>query len=261
MNLKAIIASLILSSCASYKSDQSFKKIKGVNYGDHKRQVGDLYLTEKKNAPIVFTVHGGSWSNRSHEDMSSVAESLASHGYNVFNISYRFAPEFKHPSPIEDLNLAIEFIKNNHANLIDFNKIALWGYSSGAHIALMHGLKSKHSIQAIIAGGGPYDFSWWPGSPIITPYMGYSRDENIQGWLDASPISHLTKESPSLFLYHGKEDELVAFEQMTALDAKAKLKGIDIETYLVEFWGHTMTFVFSSKAIEKAISFLNKRLL
>jgi acetyl esterase/lipase len=192
--------------------------------------------------------------------MTNVSESLATHGYNVFNISYRYAPEFHYPAQIEDLELAIDFIKKNYANQLDTENIGLWGYSAGAQIALMHALKKTANIKAVVAGGGPYDFTWWPGSPLITPYMGYGRDENIQGWLDASPISNLHKDAPAIFLYHGKEDELVGYGQMTAFDARAKLLGIDTETHIVEFWGHAFTFVFSKEALKKGILFLNKRM-
>lgn len=259
MPIKTTLIALILSSCASYKSHNKFTVKEDISYGQHERQVGDLYLSQKKDAPIIFTVHGGSWSSRSHKDMTTLSESLASHGYNVFNISYRYAPEFHHPAQIEDLALAIEFIKKTYQD-IDFERIGFWGYSAGAQITLMHALKKNTGIKAVVAGGGPYDFTWWPGSPLITPYMGYGRDENIQGWLDASPISHLHKEAPSLFLYHGKEDDLVGYGQMTAFDARAKLLGIDIETYLVDFWGHAFTFVFSKEALKRGITFLNERL-
>jgi len=259
MILKYVLLAFLLTSCASYKGKNSFKKQENLSYGAHSRQVGDLYLTDAKEAPLILTIHGGSWSNRSHHDMTNIAESLATNGYNVFNISYRFAPQFKHPSPIEDLSLAIAFIKKSQGEKLKNKKIGLWGYSSGAHTALMYGLKEENSVVAIVAGGGPYDFTWWPNSPIVTPYMGYARDENIEGWLEASPVSLLTKNSPSLFLYHGKEDELVEHSQMTALDARAKLMGIDSETHTVSFWGHATTFVFSNEAIQKAILFLNKR--
>jgi len=260
MKIKAILTSLILSSCASYKSTHEYVVRKDVSYGENERQVGDLYLAKNKDAPLVLTVHGGSWSSRSHKDMNNLAESLASHGYNVFNISYRFAPEHHYPAQIDDLAKAIDFIKTSFKDSMNFEKIGLWGYSAGAQITLMHALKKDTGISAVVAGGGPYDFTWWPGSPLITPYMGYGRDENIQGWLDASPITHLHKDAPSLFLYHGKEDELVGYGQMTSLDARAKLLGIDIETYVVEFWGHAFTFVFSKEALKRGILFLNDRL-
>lgn len=257
-DLLIILISFLLSACASYKSDGKFEKTLNLRYGSHERNVGDFYKTFKKSAPIIFTVHPGSWSGRSKEDMNTIAESLASHGRNVFNINYRFAPEFKHPSQIDDLKQAVEFIKEKYKDHIDTNKVGLWGYSSGAHTVMMYGLQKENKVSAIVGGGGPYDFTWWPGSPLITPYMGYERDENIQGWLDASPITQVSNDAPPLFLYNGEDDDLVPYEQMTSLDARAKLVGMKSEFYLVDHWGHALTFVFSSEAVKRAILFLNK---
>ncbi|MDA9189573.1 alpha/beta hydrolase [bacterium] len=259
---KLLIFSVLLS-CASYKSNQKFEVKKDLKYGEDPRNIGDLYLSQNKQGPrpIVFTVHGGGWKGRSKSDMDSIAISLASHGFNVFNINYRLAPEFKHPAPIEDLKQAVEFIKKNYSKVINTQKIGLWGYSSGAQTTMIYGLNEKKSVKAIVGGGGPYDFTWWPQSPIIIPYMGYPRDENIRGWLEASPVTHLSKESPAIFLYHGKSDNLVEHSQMSAFDAQAKLLGVDIETHSVSFWGHMATFAFSSESVKKATQFLKKKLI
>ena len=260
MYIKSFLLSILLMSCASYKGEKKFKVQEDIAYGDHKDQVADLYQVPQENAPIVVVIHGGGWSGRDKYDMYKISESLATHGYNVFNINYRLAPEFHHPTPIEDLALAIKYLKENYSDNFDFNNLALWGYSSGAHTALSYGLKEDNHVKAIVSGSGPYDLTWWPESPIVTPYMGYKFDENVKGWFDASPINDLTKNSPALFLYHGEEDRLIEHSQMTALEARAKLLGIDIETHSVYFWGHAGTFIFSSESVEKAVHFLEKRL-
>lgn len=250
----------LLTSCASYKSNQKYTIKEKVSYGPHKRQVGDLYLSKNLNAPLVITVHGGGWDSRDNSDFSSIAQSIATHGYNVFNINYRLAPKHVHPAPIDDLERAIKFLKKNYGNQFDKNRIALWGYSAGAQITFLYAFKRDKNIKAVVGGGGPYDFTWWPTSPIITPYMGYKHDENIKGWMSASPFHNLNKDAPAIFMYHGIKDNLVEHSQMTALRSKAKLLGLDIETHSVPFWGHAFTFVFSDEAVEKAIEFLKKRL-
>ena len=258
--LKCLVLAQLVS-CASFKSNKTYNITNNIKYGPHPRHVGDFYRSTRKNAPLIVTVHGGGWDSRDRTDMESIVLSLASHGYNVFNINYRLAPEFKHPAPIEDLTLAIEFMKKKYGHIYDTKKIALWGYSAGTQIVMLYGLKKENQVSAIVGGGGPYDFTWWPESPIITPYMGHKRDDNIQAWLDASPITHLTKDAPPIFLYHGIEDELVEYQQMTYFDGKAKLLGVDIETHGVDFWGHANTFLFSDESVRKGILFLNKRLL
>ena len=150
----------LITACASYKSDKRYSIKENISYAKHKRNIGDLYLAKNKKAPIVITVHGGGWDSRSKSDFDSIAKSLASHGYNVFNINYRLAPKHQHPSPIDDLAKAIKFLKNNYSDQINTDKIALWGYSAGAQITFLYALKRDNNIKALIGGGGPYDFTW-----------------------------------------------------------------------------------------------------
>ena len=253
---------LILSclfSCASYKSNQDFDIKKALEYGEHKRHIGDLYLSKKDKAPIIYLVHGGGWNGRSKSDTKNIAESLASHGFNVFNINYRLVPEVKYPAPIDDLERAVKFIEKSFPTQIDHTKVGLWGYSAGAQIVMLYGLSRKSETDAIVAGGGPYDLTWWPNSPIITPYIGHKRDENIQRWREASPITHLKKNSPKMFLYHALEDKLVDYTQMTNFEGRAKELGIPIETHSIKFWGHSSAFVFSNEAVKKGIIFLKRQ--
>lgn len=254
----------LITSCASFNSNKEFTLLKDLAYTkdlDNVRLQGDLYLSKIKNAPIVFVVHGGGWSSRSKSDTENISESLASHGFNVFNINYRLAPKFKHPAAIDDLESAINFIKEKYPKEVDFSKIGLWGYSSGAHTVSIYGLtRGDKGVKAIVAGGGPYDFNWYPHSPYIHDYMGYYREGHLKDYLQASPISFVDKSSPSFFLYHGISDNLVEYAQMTNLEAKLKLKGVDVESYSVRFWGHINTFLFSKESIKRGVIYLQKRL-
>lgn len=260
MKLLLIFHILFALSCASYKSNQKYSVKKDIKYGTHDRHMGDLYLSQSTGQPIVVVVHGGGWSGRSKSDMDTIAESLASHGYNVFNINYRLAPEFKHPAPIDDLEQAIKFLEKEYASKIDMNKLGLWGYSAGSHIITYYGLARENRVKAMVAGGAPLDLTWWPYSPIVTPYMGYKMFDNVQGWLEASPVHYLKKGAPPIFMYHGIEDNLVEHSQMTAFDAKARLLGVETEMHHVSFWGHINTFVWSSESVEKGIKFLKRKL-
>ncbi|MBD64925.1 MAG: hypothetical protein CME62_06940 [Halobacteriovoraceae bacterium] len=256
-----MIESLILGLAAlrmEILSDFNYTVKENIKYATHERNVGDLYLTSKKNAGIIYVVHGGSWSGRDKTDMNYICKSLASHGYNVFNINYRLAPENKHPAPVEDLSLAINFISKKYKDDINISNSGIWGYSAGAHIGLLYALTHSDKVKAFVGGGGPYDFLWWPKSPIITPYMGYSMDSNMQGWLEASPVHYIHRNAPQMFLYHGGGDELVEHSQMTHFAAQAKLKGVDVRTFTVSDYGHVKTFLTGREAIVKGLEFIQQ---
>lgn len=256
-----LVTLFILTSCASYEGKTKYKDVLNVYYTDAKseRQQGDLFLpkiTEK--APVIILIHGGGWDSRSRDDMATIARSLAGHGFIAFNINYRFVPEHKHPAPIEDIASAIKFLKTNESKYnIDLSKIGLWGYSSGAHSAAYYAL-THPGISAVVAGGGPYDFTWYPHSPLIKGYMGDYRDQMLDEYFKASASNHVTNAAPPFFMYHGEQDKLVEHAQMMALEAKLKHHKVLVETHTVKFWGHAMTFAIVDIPVKKGIFFLKK---
>jgi acetyl esterase/lipase len=253
---------VIASSCASFKSDKTFKIIENLPYTEselEERLQGDLYLSSTKKSPIVFVVHGGGWSSRTKSDMKTLSESLASHGFNVFNINYRLSPEHKHPAAILDLQTAVNFIKNNYPD-IDSTRIGLWGYSSGAHTSLMYGMKYNRDVKAIVSGGAPYDLTWYKFSPYIKDYMGEHRKGFIKEYNEASPVQYISKGGPSFFLYHGKSDTLLEHSQMTNFEARLLTAGADVESLTVPWWGHATLLIFSKEPIVKGIKFLKRKL-
>lgn len=255
--MRSFIVSLILLSCASYKSSGEFILKENISYGEHERHKGDFYQSKNDNASLVIIVHGGGWKARDKSDMRLIAESLATNGFHVFNINYRLAPEYKHPAPIEDLDQAIQFAFKNFE--FKGTKVGLWGYSAGAHISLLHALQNEN-IAAVVSGGAPYDLSWYEHSPYIVPYLGFDREGHIQEYLEASPIHYLHEKAPPMFLYHGIEDDLVEHAQMRVFYTRAKLKSLEVKTYDVSFWGHVKTFVFASKPVELGVKFLKEKL-
>ena len=121
--------------------------------------------------------------------------------------------------------------------------------------------EKDENIQALVNGGSPYDLSFWPWSPIVTPYMGYKMEENPKGWEEASPYNYLHKDAPAIFLYHGIQDDLVEHSQSGKFYIKAKELGVDIDIHHVEYWGHINTFLFAKEPIVKGIKFLKQKLL
>ncbi len=221
---------------------------------------------DDKIYPGVILVHPGSWGGRSREDMTSIAEFLASHGFVVMNISYRFAPKHRYPAQIEDADNAIEWFKKNAEKLkLDSTRLAGWGYSAGGHIitqwAFLESKKNKSpALKAIVSGGAPYDLSWYPFSPIITHLLDGFRDQRIEEYKEASPINHISPYAPPMFLFHGEQDRLVEAVQSSNLQNKLREQGVEAELSLVSFWGHPLSFVMAGDSVQEGLEFLKKKL-
>lgn len=266
--MKLLLLLLVCVSCASYKGSQNFSVEENVFYAGNQqeRQSADLFIPEGAGPyPGVVLVHGGGWAGRHKGDMESIAESLAGQGFVVMSINYRFAPEHRHPAPVDDLALAIKFLKNEKGRLkLDVARLGLWGYSSGAHTVSFYALTRASSeadkVQAVVAGGGPYDLTWYHRSPIINPYLDGFFKEKPDAYFAASPAWLVTKDAPPFFLYHGERDNLVEYAQMTAFEARLLRAGVYVRSHRVGWWGHAMTFAWPDRPVEKGIKFLQQKL-
>lgn len=136
----------------------------------------DLYLPNTSGPnPTVLVVHGGGWKKRSG-DMESICRDLAKNGYAVFNTTYRLAPKYKFPKPVDDVRDSIQWIKDHAAEYhVDTNRMVGWGYSAGAHLILLAGLDPKNGLKAIVAGGSPANLSVWPDSSLVNEFLGSDR--------------------------------------------------------------------------------------
>jgi len=261
-----LFALLFLSSCASYIGASKYDTKLNLQYNptlyEDGRSLADLYIPQEDGQyPGVIVVHGGGWQSRSKEDMDLVSKSLASHGFVVMNINYRLAPKYKHPAPVDDLEIAHQYFLDHAQELkLDPKKIALWGYSSGGHTVSLYALTRSRKVQAVVSGGAPYDLTWYTHSPYVKAYTGFYRDDAFQTYIDASPVNHLSKATPPFFLYHALNDNLVEHSQTTSFESKLIINKTPVERYDIGFWGHGFAFAFSSKAIEMGVNYLEKKL-
>ncbi len=231
----------------------------------------DLYLPQKSGLiPVVIVIHGGGWANRSREDMTSISEELAQQGYAVMNLNYRFAPTFTFPAQLDDLQQARSWLAAN-ADLyqLDLNRVNAWGYSSGAHLAALLGSLDSQPpgtdpaqklprLRAVVAGGIPADLREYAESPIVTRFMGGTRDEMPERYAEASPFYHVSADDPPVFLYHGKLDVLVEVDQSINYYDALLASGVESELYLHSLRGHMTMFLFGGDAEARAIDFLNR---
>lgn len=86
--------------------------------------------------PVVFYVHGGSFSILSKDTHWVMALAFARQGYLVFNVSYRLAPKHRYPAAIDDVCTAFAWVAENaHRYGGDASRVVLAGESAGANLA------------------------------------------------------------------------------------------------------------------------------
>lgn len=228
---------------------------------------GDFYKPKVTGqTPVVLLVHGGGWAgndNRYH--MAGIARKLARQGFSVFNITYRLAPEFNFPAPVDDLLEALKWLRLNHETLgIDTERTAIFGYSAGGHLAelaAMRDMPDGVNIKAVVAGGTPHFVRLDPDFPLVREFIGKSYEDNPELYHHATPVDRVTKDFPPVFIYHGSKDELVPPLHVHRWEKRLKELGVEHEIYWVKGRGHIGTFLLPQCSISKATAFLNEKLL
>lgn len=273
------IAALLLSSCASHigKPDtpppaptaSTFTIARDVIYtpaGWPQALKADVYRASGSGAkPAVLLIHGGGWAAPDRrEQMASIAKRVAARGYVVVNASYRYAPQYIYPAPVDDLREALKWMRTNAAQYqIDPARIAAMGYSAGGHLAAMLGVldgPAEVRVQAVVDGAGPSDLRKYKGGTLVPQFLGGTQQQVPQQFIAASPVSHISKDDPPVFLYHGSWDTLVpdhhSRDFKTALDAV----GVRAEWFKIVGRGHVAAFFSDGAAIDAALAFLDREL-
>ncbi len=223
--------------------------------------------------PAALLVHGGGWQRRGPEDMAPIAERLAGRGFVVANIAYRFAPGYRFPAQLHDLQMAMAWL-HEHADAwgIDTDRIVGVGYSSGAHLVSLLGVQhpgapldrpyggDRTRLAAVVAGGLPSDLMKFDDGRLVTEFIGGTRAEEPRAYRLASPARQVTAEASPHFLFHGDLDGLVPVDHATDMYARLDEAGVPAELYLQRWRGHFTAFLTRDGAMDAALAFLDERL-
>jgi acetyl esterase/lipase len=122
---------------AGLTTPNDIKRYDDILYGTDKTwNILDVYRPkefEGKKLPVIVSVHGGGWVYGDKNVYQFYCMSLAQRGFAVVNFTYRLAPEYKFPAPLEDTNTVFGWIlKNAEEYGFDTDNIFAVGDSAGA---------------------------------------------------------------------------------------------------------------------------------
>lgn len=101
-----------------------------LRYGNHPRNVFDLFYPVNAPLGLVVFIHGGFWLKTDKSYWSHLAAGPLAHGYAVAMPSYTLCPEIRVSGIVREMSAAIE-----EAARIIAGPIRLTGYSAGGHLA------------------------------------------------------------------------------------------------------------------------------
>jgi acetyl esterase/lipase len=236
-NRRRLFGALAIFLCAAAVEAQSHKVtlvravdyVANADYPDGKDRL-DLYIPEGvKNAPVIFSIHGGLLSMGDRTEDSFVGQRFAPAGYVTAVISYRLSPGVSHPAHVQDAAAAFAWVKRNirqHGG--DPDRILVIGHSAGAYLAMLlatdfrylaaHGLTPR-DIAGLVPVSG---FYWVEKTGVAPDRPKYVWGTEPNAWIDASPAHHLRTGVPPVLLVDTDGDE--DWRQQQNIDMAAALR-------------------------------------
>ena len=218
-NLLGVLGVFLCATPAQAQSHQvtlvkNVDYVADAEYADGKDRL-DLYIPEGvKNAPVIFSLHGGALSAGDRTEEVFVGQRFAKAGYLTVVTSYRLSPQVSHPAHIQDAAAAFAWVKRNiqkHGG--DPDRIIVIGHSAGAYLAALLVTDTRylaaHKLSpADIKGIAPVSAFFWVDKPGVAP----DRPRYVWGgdpkvWADASPARHLRAGLPPVLIIYTDGDE------------------------------------------------------
>lgn len=183
----------------------------------------DVYSSSiKKHSVALILIHGGGWQSGDRQQLAHLASRMAELGYVCFVPQYRLSGQAKYPAAAYDIQAALDWA-NRNAKKYNSKKIVVAGYSAGGHLAALLGTTfhkdlykyglckntGKSKLDGIIDIDGILAFIH-PESgegddskrlSSATRWFGYPKSFSTLSWLEASPLSHISAQTPpTLFI-------------------------------------------------------------
>jgi acetyl esterase/lipase len=222
-------------------------------------------------APVVIVLHGGGWSSGSKSgDITPVLEPLSKAGFAWVSINYRLAPMHRWPACYEDVETALNWVREHAAEYGgDPQRIALLGYSAGGHLACRAGIRANPRVQAVVGIAAPTDIvADMARRDGLSPSMKNLLDSEViddavhARLVEMSPINDIVPGLPPFLLIHGTADQSVPFDQ--SIQLRKRLQEVGGVCDLIELQDASHTIAnwpqVDPEYLDKMVDWLGARL-
>lgn len=242
----------------------------------------DLAMPAGVPAPALLVwVHGGAWRDGTK---ASVPRQFAEHGIATASLDFRQSTDARFPAMVHDIKAAIRFLRANAGRYgYRADRIAIGGNSSGAHLAALVGvtngdarlegtvgdaLSQSSSVQAIVDYYGASDlttilaqstpFGLNMRRPALELLLGALPDQAEALARLASPVFHVDRSDPPLFLLHGDRDPQMPINQAHELQGAYEALGLDVSFDVVHGAAHGGDMFFLPEHLDRVLAFLHR---
>jgi len=176
--------------------------------------------------PAVIEIHGGGWSrgDKAEPTWRTTCQWLASEGFLTVNVNYRLAPSATFPAAIDDVTLALRWLRDPATVTrygIDPERIGAFGGSAGGNLAALLGTRGSGStttgdrIAAVATVSGPMDLTahgrtlgeqpeWLVARELS--YLGCADIDHCPAAVEASPAYHADVTDPPVLVAQSADE-------------------------------------------------------
>ena len=133
------------------------KKLFDIPYGEHERNILNIYLPDGEVNSVFVYFHGGGITDGSKEAANILTPFLTEQGVCVMSANYRLYPNCKFPDFLCDAAQAVAFAHKYMCEKLGCTKLFVGGSSAGGYISMMLCFDPKYLAAAgidnsVIAG-------------------------------------------------------------------------------------------------------------
>ena len=224
-----------------------------IPFHDDKPQPSmDLYTpfdaadSSKEQRPAILYFHGGGWEEGDKSKGQERIIPLLDTGYIFISVGYSLSGDAPWPAAMLDCNAALSYVQRHAAKLhINPSKIALWGSSSGGHLACLvaGGCLADHppEIACLVDYCAPITVEQYvqqridageTDCPVVRLLGGFHKD-TLKFAQQASVLNWVKPGYPTTLIAHGENDEVVPLEQSEILLNHIQAVGSEAELFIV----------------------------
>lgn len=248
---------------AGCMTPEDIRRFDDIVYGpDPKWNRLDVYRPKEVKGllPVIVSVHGGGWVYGDKERYQYYCMSLAQQGFAVVNFTYRLAPKYKFPAPVEDTNRVFAWMLSHAEQYgLDTGNIFAVGDSAGAQLLAMYSCICTNPAyasgfavhapagavpRAVALNCGVYKIEKSSKKDLTTMLMadylpGKGTEQELQ---QISVLQHVTGDFPPAFVMTAEGDFLA--EQAKPLVEQLKEMGVEAEYHYYGDKDHVLGHVF-----------------
>jgi len=265
--MRTLILGLLVVSIAQASPADEVLVDRDVRYGDADGHplLLDIYRLKDRPAgkqPAIVMIHGGGWKSWpdgkwTKSTDAETAKTFARKGYWVTSIDYRLSEVAHFPAAVVDCKRAIRWVRAHGAEHgVDPEKIGVWGFSAGGHLALLMGSTDPKAgfdedpegsgastrVQAVASWAGLSDLASTDGprklvgerEELTRKFIGGTFAEMPEAYRKASPLLYVSPRSAPTLFVHGDHDQLVPYSHSEVMLEKLKAAGVEASLLTVK---------------------------